>query len=72
VTRATVAPQRVARALEAERLAATKAEAARADLARELAAAQSDGYSVRELAALFGLHPTQVQRLIAQAKGGQS
>ena len=60
--------QRIARKLEAAKLATTKAAAARAALAAELAAAQADGYSVRQLADVFHLQPTTVQRLIAAAK----
>jgi predicted transcriptional regulator len=60
--------RRVERRLQAERLAESKAAAARADLARELANARDAGYSVRALAELFGLQPTSVQRLIASVR----
>jgi Homeodomain-like domain len=48
--------------------AASQAKAEREAVARNLAAAQADGASVRQLADLLGVQPTTVQRLIASVK----
>jgi len=62
---------RVTRAHREATKAAAAAKGARYALGVQLLAAQADGHSVRELAALLDVQPTSVQRWIAAAKDGE-
>jgi hypothetical protein len=52
-----------------ERLATSQAEAARLQLARLLAQAQAEGFSVRALGQAAGLSPKRVRLLLRESAG---